>query len=244
MSEAGGMEPTEESARTIEAFAEYGVSGLPEMLAESGRRVRQIVPAIWGMSVTLNDGDLTFTLVASSPEVAALDGVQYVAGGPCVAAAQDEREVGIEETDSPMVEHDWQLFAAASAAAGVRSTLSFPLRFREEVIGGVNLYASAENAFSGREAELAAVFGTWAVEGVSNADMTFASRDRAEHGPTRIAEQSEIDIAVGVLMGGRGLGQQEARAELQEAARRASIDELAIARAILSALRERRPDTQ
>lgn len=121
------MEPTEESAQTIEAFARYGDTGLPEMLAEAGRLVREIVPDIWGMSLTLNDGDLTFTLVASSAEVAALDGVQYAADGPCLAAVQQETQIGIEDIEGPMVEEDWRLFASASAAAGVRSTLSFPL---------------------------------------------------------------------------------------------------------------------
>jgi hypothetical protein len=221
MSENSGLEPTEASARTIESFAQYGVSGIPEMLAESARKVREIVPEIWGMSVTLNDGELTFTLVASSEEVAALDGVQYAAGGPCVAANEEQREIGIDQTDSPLVEEDWQLFASASAAAGVRSTLSFPLGLRGDVIGGVNLYAATDDAFAGHETELAAVFGTWGFEGVSNADMSFASRDRAEHGPTRLAEQSEIDMALGVLMGGRGLGADEARQMLESAATRA-----------------------
>src|ERR1700709_1117182 len=106
MADAGEMKPTQKSAETIEAFAEYGDSGLPEMLADSGRRVREIVPAIWGMSVTLIDGDLTFTLVSSSSDVAALDGVQYAAGGPCVSAVDDQREVGLPDLEDPMVEED------------------------------------------------------------------------------------------------------------------------------------------
>ena len=60
MSEQGPMEPTPESAQTIERFAEYGESGLPEMLADMGRRVQEIVPQIWGMSVTLTEGDGLF----------------------------------------------------------------------------------------------------------------------------------------------------------------------------------------
>jgi GAF domain-containing protein len=236
------MEPTEESAQTIEAFAEYGVTGIPEMLAETARHVQRIVPQIWGMSVSLSDGDLTFTLVASSAEVAALDGVQYASGGPCVAAIEDQREVNVEDIAAPMAEQDWQLFASASAAAGVRSTLSFPLTLGGEVIGGVNLYASTENAFAGHQEELAAVFGTWASEGVSNADMTFASRARAEQGPTRAAEQSEVDLALGVLMGQKGIGPDEARAELEAGARKAGIEPLELARTILSALTHRRND--
>jgi GAF domain-containing protein len=240
MSDTGGMEPTEESGQTIEAFAEYGVSGLPEMLANSGRRVREIVPQIWGMSVTLSDGELTFTLVASSAEIAALDGVQYAAGGPCVAAAQEQREIGIKDTDSPMVEEEWRVFAAASAAAGVRSTLSFPLVYEGQVIGGVNLYAATQDAFAGQEAELAAVFGTMAEEGVSNADMSFASRERAEQGPARMVEQSHVDMAIGALMAERGFSEEEARAELDAAAHNAGSDQLRIAQAILEGLRRRR----
>jgi GAF domain-containing protein len=236
------MEPTEESAQTMEAFAQYGVTGIPEMLAETALQVQRIVPQIWGMSVSLSDGDLTFTLVASSAEVAALDGVQYASGGPCVKAIQDQREVNVEDIADPMGEQDWQLFASASAAAGVRSTLSFPLVVGGEVIGGVNLYASTEDAFAGHQDELAAVFGTWAAQGVSNADMSFASRERAEHGPTRAAEQSEIDIALGVLMAQQGIGPDEARTDLETAARKAGIDQLQLARTILTALARRRDD--
>lgn len=240
MSESGGMEPTEESSRTIEAFARYGETGIPEMLANTARQARQIVPAIWGMSVTLTDGELTFTLVASSAEVAALDGLQYAAGGPCVDAVAEQREVSVENLDSPLVEEDWRLFASASAAAGVRSTLSFPLVIDGEVIGGVNLYASTRDAFTGHEGELAAVFGTWADQGVSNADMDFASRFRSDQGPARIAEQSEIDMALGVLMAERGITADQARTDLDQAARQASTDQLSIAQAILAALSRQR----
>jgi GAF domain-containing protein len=236
------MEPTEESAQTIEAFTQYGVTGIPEMLAETGRRVRRVVPAIWGMSVSLTDGDLTFTLVASSTEAAVLDGVQYASGGPCVDAIQDQREVGIEDIDGPMVESDWQMFASAGAAAGVRSTLSFPLNLDGQVIGGVNLYASSDDAFTGHQDELAEIFGTWADLGVSNADMGFTSRDRAEQGPTRIAEQSEIDMAIGVLMGQQGLDAEAARSRLEGAAQRAGINPLQLARTILDALARGRDD--
>jgi ANTAR domain-containing protein len=139
-----------------------------------------------------------------------------------------------------MIEDEWQLFASASAAAGVRSTLSFPLSLRGDVIGGVNLYASTQDAFIGHESQLAAVFGTWAAEGVTNADMDFVSRDRAERGPEVMAEQSEIDMALGVLMGSRRCDAEEARSLLHGAAERAGTDQLSVARAILSALRNRR----
>ncbi len=175
--------------------------------------------------------------MASSPDVAVLDGVQYATSGPCVAAIREAHELSIEDIDSPMVEQDWQMFALASAASGVRSTLSFPLSLGGRVIGGVNLYAGSEDAFSGHHDQLAAVFGTWSEMAVRNADLGFASRRRAEQGPAHLAEQSEIDLALGVLMAQRGLSPEEARADLSDAARRAGIAPLDLARTILSALR-------
>src|SRR3954453_13806424 len=171
MSEQGPLEPTAESAQTIERFAEYGESGLPETLAEMGRRVQEIVPQIWGMSVTLTEGELTFTLIRLSGGAPALAGVQYAAGGPCVDAVDSGQRIEVENVENPMVEESWRLFASASAAEGVRSTLSFPLTHRGSVIGGVNLYAATEGAFVGHEAALAAIFGTLAEQAVTNADM-------------------------------------------------------------------------
>ncbi len=157
-------------------------------------------------------------------------------------AVDDQREVSIEDIDGPMVEEDWRVFASASAAAGVRSTLSFPLVVGGHVIGGANLYAATEDAFTGHHEELAEVFGSWAGHGVSNADMSFSSRDRAREGPTRVAEQSEIDIAVGVLMGQQRIGPDEARAVLRAAALRAGVDQLQIARAVVAGLSRGRAD--
>jgi hypothetical protein len=78
-------------------------------------------------------------------------------------------------------------------------------------------------------------------DGADHGVGAVASRERAEHGPARVAEQSEIDIAVGVLMGRSRIGPEQARADLQEAARGAGTDPLSIARAIIEGLRERRP---
>jgi hypothetical protein len=102
------------------------------------------------------------------------------------------------------------------------------------------LYASSVNAFAGHQAALAEVFGAIAGQGVSNADMGFASRERAEQGPVRVAEESQVDMALGVLMALHGWDPDQARTDLEQAARRAGTDQLSIARAILEGLRQQR----
>jgi AmiR/NasT family two-component response regulator len=77
---------------------------------------------------------------------------------------------------------------------------------------------------------------------VSNADMTFASRQRSDQGPTKIAEQTEVDMAIGVLMAERRIPPDRARQELEAAAERAGSDVLSVARAILGGLSRRRSD--
>ena len=49
-------------------------------------KVQAVVPDCVGLSIAWLDRDVAFTLVASDEEIALLDAVQYLAGGPCVEA--------------------------------------------------------------------------------------------------------------------------------------------------------------
>jgi hypothetical protein len=95
------MEPIPE---TSEAIDEYGplMPGGEDTLTQLkaiAERVRRVVPECVGMSLALLDHGVTLTLVASEGEIAALDGVQYLAGGPCVSAVEDNRVVEYRATD-------------------------------------------------------------------------------------------------------------------------------------------------
>ena len=71
------------------------------------------------------------------------------------------KKVVVKDLDA-LDEQQWLLYARTSAAAGVATSLSLPLRQNGQVTGSVNLYASAPNAFEGHHDELAAIFGAWA----------------------------------------------------------------------------------
>src|SRR4051794_12706599 len=151
-------------------------------------------------------------MTATSPEMAALDAVQYLGGGPCLQAALDRHEAGIADV---LDEDRWQLYEHAATSSGVRSSLSIPVGGRAgQPPGAVNLYASEPDAFKGTAHSLATALGASADDLITNADLSFRTRDAAQKLPARLEEKARIDQAVGVLMGTHGWSAAEARERL------------------------------
>jgi hypothetical protein len=150
---------TLEALDELDAFTDD--AGLAGRLTAAADRARDIAPGLVGVSIASREHDVTFTLVATDAEVATLDSVQYLASGPCVDAI--EMGHGIASSSGGLLsESRWQDFARASAAAGVHSTLTFPVLLDGEVIATVNLYGSAEDTFVDRHDRLAIAMGAWA----------------------------------------------------------------------------------
>jgi hypothetical protein len=227
------LEPLPETLAVLKAIGRWSPEDLLAQLTHHGRLVQAIVPDCVGMSLSLFEEGLTFTLVASSDQVAALDAVQYTLGGPCVDAVLGDRTIDTGGDGGLFDEQRWARFARAGAAAGVLSTLSMPLGTSSTVTGGVNFYASSSDAFAGRHDALAAIVGAWAPAAVMNTEMTFATRLAARQAPRHLGEQAVIDQATGYVAAARGLEIAEARPILAEAAARAGIAEVDLARALL-----------
>ena len=136
---------------TVEAFEKLDRVGFPDaaaVLQRLGRRALAEVPECVGLSLTLVEDGITLTLVSSSLDVAQIDAMQYLDGGPCVAAVDDG--LTVETHDLGLLDEDrWSLFSRSSAAAGVQSTLSLSISDGRSVVGGINLYAGVPNAFEG-----------------------------------------------------------------------------------------------
>jgi transcriptional regulator with GAF, ATPase, and Fis domain len=229
------MEPIPETHEALEELARYGDEQLRTDLHQLTAVAKQRVPGLVGVSIGLLTEGLVLTYVASGVDVAALDGVQYTDDGPCLEALRTGERVQTD-TDSLMNEGRWQLFAQASAAAGIRSTLSMPFRRDGKVIGGVNLYGGEADTFDGRADDLAAIFGAWAPGAVSNADLSFETRLEAAKSPRRLKEQAHVDQAIGMLVSARGLSPKAAEAHLRHAAARAGVAVFVLARALLELL--------
>jgi GAF domain-containing protein len=191
------------------------------------------VPQVVGLSLGLVREGVTFTLVASNSGLGALDATQYLDGGPCVEVTERRRDVVQFDTDDPLDEGRWQLFAQTSAAVGVASSLSLPILRDGQVIGGINLYASTANAFTGHHDQLARALGASASDVVTNADLSFATRLSAARAPRQSRDAQQIETASGMLAAKADRDVDQARARLRDASARAGVDEALVARLMI-----------
>ena len=224
-------------AQTIETARELS-RHQPEIdvlqhLQDTGDLVQQIVPELIGLSIAWVDQGVAFTLMASDDEIAALDGLQYLAGGPCVESV--EREESLEAAGADLFdEASWQHFAQSLAATSVRSTLTLLLTDDGHTVGSVNLYAASDDAFEGHHQVLADLLGAQVSDVVRNADLSFSTRTVAEDAPETLRSQQVVDTATGILAAALGLDVDEASWRLDAAARRAGISNGQFARALVA----------
>ena len=229
---------------TIQAIHDLDATDEFDLLAGLVRladRAQQVVPDLVGVSIARLDYGVTFTLVATAEQIAVLDAIQYLAGGPCVDAALINYPV-VFDNDDALDEDRWRLFSQATAAHAVRTTLTLPVMTVEHVVGTVNLYAATRRAFVGHHDELAEIFGAWAAGAVANADLAFTTRRLAEAGPARVAEQLVIGMATGLMAAQRGSDVEAAEALLRDAALRAGVSLSQLAQEIVAAHEEPDPD--
>jgi GAF domain-containing protein len=227
------LTPTRKSQEAFDWLASYGNVEVEESIVRMGQRVREIVPECVGVSLSLAEGELTFTLMVDRPGTALLDAMQYLDGGPCLAAMSNEKVWATD--DIPTDEKEWQLFARAEALTGVASTLSLPVMRGGRVTGGVNLYASTPDAFDGLHDEVAEACGAWAEGAVTNADLSFSSRVRAAATPGRLRERGVIDVASGFVAEHQDIDTTSAKEKIEDAAARAGVTVIDFARFIMDA---------
>ena len=225
------MEPLPETEEALEEPAKHGETSLGIELHAMTERVRALVPELVGLSLGIVNQGLMLTLVASAEHLAALDAAQYLDGGPSVADLERTEPLEVD-VDDLLDEDRWLLYAQASAAAGVGSSLSLPIMGDTHVLGGVNLYAATSRAFAGKHQAIAEAVGSEAKLAVGNADLSFWTAKMAMEAPTRIREGGDINIALGIISASQGINIPIARQRLRNAAARAGITEVQAARAI------------
>jgi putative alpha-1,2-mannosidase len=110
------------------------------------------------------------------------------------------------------------------------------------VEGTVNLYAASRRAFVGHHEQLARVFGAWAAGAVTNADLSFTTRKSAERAPESVRDQNLVDVATGIVSAQLAVDVETAAERLRDAALRAGVSLVHLARDIVSA--RERPDRE
>lgn len=235
------MVPIPETVQAIDNLDPTDDFDLLGGLRSLADRAQAVVPDLVGVSIARLTEGLTFTLVATTEEIAVLDGIQYLAGGPCVEAARINSHVEFDN-DDPLDEDRWQLFAQATAARTIRTTLTLPVMANEHVVGTINLYAASKRAFAGHRDELADIFGAWAAGAVANADLAFTTRRDAESAPDELHERLNVEVAVGITAARHGIEVEAAEALLRAAALRAGVTLNQLVRQVVDAREGQDPD--
>jgi GAF domain-containing protein len=231
------VEPIPESSEAVAEFGPFEVD-LLQNLQDMAIQVRDLVPDCVGLSLASREHGVSFTVVSSSEEIAALDGIQYVDGGPCVESVKAERVIAVEGEEM-LGEAGWHLFAKATAAYSITSTLTLPIIAETQVVGSINLYAASPMAFSGHHEAIAEIFGAWAPGAVANADLGFRTLRTSKDAPRLLYEEMRIQVAVGIVMSAQSVTPDVARELLSDAARRARVTEALLAESLIAGIEGR-----
>jgi hypothetical protein len=227
------VEPIPETTDVDDQFGPFADADLLQQLRERSEEVTALVPDCVGITLASRVHDVTLTLAATSSEIAVLDAVQYLSGGPCVDALEAERVMVYPAGDDVLDEDHWLDFARATAAVSVASTLTLPVITDGSVTSTINLYAAAAHSFDGFHEEIARIFDAWAPGAVTNADLTFSTRRIAEEAPRRLREDLTVIAAVGILASRHRGDLERARELLRNSALRAGVREVDLAASII-----------
>lgn len=186
-----------------------GALPLREMLTRVARYAVESIPGADGAGLTLIEDDRADTIVATASFVTEVDDVQYGLGdGPCIRAAREGRTMMSGSLED---EARWGTFGARVADLGVHSVVSLPLRLGGEVVGAMNVYARAHDAFDQRAVELGEAFAVPAAIAVQHAHVLEQTRRLAEQLQASLQTRMVIEQAVGVLIGRRDVDVHTAR---------------------------------
>ncbi|MEP7368730.1 MAG: GAF and ANTAR domain-containing protein [Dermatophilaceae bacterium] len=192
--------------------------GLPELLAHVATFAVHAIPGADGAGVTLlrvdRPDNMVQVLAASHPFVAEIDHIQYttLGEGPCITAALERRTV---RSGSLGGEKMWPRFGPRMGRLGIHSALSLPLLVSQEVVGAINVYARARNAFDSHAVELGELFATPAAVAVHNAQVLAQAQALAAQLQGALSTRPIIDQAIGILRGRTGGTSEDAFAALR-----------------------------
>ena len=180
---------------------------LEDLLTRVATYAVRAIPGADGAGLTLLEEDRADTIVATAPFVSEVDDIQYgLRQGPCITAAKEGRTV---ISGSLGADPRWPRFGGRVARRGVHSAVSLPLIAPEGVVGAMNVYAHAKDAFDDRAAELGEIFAAPAAIAVQNAQILAQTQRLAHQLQAALETRGVIDRAVGIMMSRTGSTEQE-----------------------------------
>ena len=204
---------------------------LEDLLTEVATFAVQAIPGADGAGLTLIEEDRADTIVKSAPFVREIDDIQYGLGeGPCISAAAQGEPM---RSGSLGGDPRWPRFGPRAGRLGVHSVLSLPLISADQVVGAMNVYAHAKDAFDSRAEHLGQLYAVPAAIAVQNAQVLAQTQRLAGRLQSVLTNRAVIDQALGILMSRSGESQDEAFSRLRLLSQREHVKVAVVAEGIV-----------
>jgi hypothetical protein len=162
------------------------------------------------------------TIGWSSDSAREVDEIQYsLSQGPCLTAAEEEREVHVPD----LFEEDrWGPdYANAVASHGLRSVLSLPFSLQGEAKAALNLYSDVPHKFTEISAARARGYTREISQALRLAVRFSLHTDSATNLRATLESRTVIDIAVGIVMAQNRCSQETAVRILTDASSHSNV---------------------
>jgi GAF domain-containing protein len=208
-----------------------GVGPLNETLLEVASFAAAAIPGADGAGLTLIETQGVDIMVASADFVRAVDKVQYGIGeGPCLLAVESR---ATQRSGSLGREPRWPRFGPRAGRLGVHSALSLPLILGDRVVGALNVYARAHDAFDERAVALGERFSSPAAVTAAHALLLEESRRVIVQLEQALVHRAVIDQAMGIIMSRTGLTPDQAFRRLCQLSQREDVKVTQVARQLV-----------
>jgi hypothetical protein len=155
------------------------------------------------------------TVASSDDQARLMDEVQYgYDDGPCLHALRASQEVFIPES---AMENRWPEFMQHIQRHGVSSMFCIPLELEGRAQAALNIYATEVSAFRDVFRTTARNYAAQASQALRLAVRVAQKATMVEDLQAVLQSRTEIDLAVGVIMGQNRCSQEEAFALLRKA---------------------------
>lgn len=184
-----------------------------DLLRDVAEFAAQAIPGADGVGVALIDPQYGVsslrTWAATAMLVHDIDTVQYseLHEGPCITCMESKRPTVSGSLGSDI---RWPHFGGRVARMRMHSALALPLIVGEHVIGAINAYAAARDAFADHAVQLGSQFARSAAVSVYNAQLLAVAHERTLRLQRALDSRSVIDQAVGIIRSRSGAGADEA----------------------------------
>jgi GAF domain-containing protein len=212
--------------------------GLEDLLTRVASFAVRAIPGADGAGLTLIEQDRSDMVVTSDAFVRQVEDIQYggINEGPCITAASTGETV---RSGSLTADRRWPRFGPRVGRLGVHSVLALPLLTDGVVVGAMNVYAHARDAFDERAERVGELFAVPAAIAVQNAQILAQTQRLTANLRRAMVNRAVIDQAIGIIISRTGLTPDEAFERLRIRSQSEHIKVSAVAASIVDAAARR-----